>query len=83
MLFFMWMNVAFCMFFNQVFRGCKSFFKTTLMNKFSFTTEDVQGTANRQAAIGQASKYSNMQNPDCPFIVNKDAESAHFNSSIP
>lgn len=25
----------------------------------------------------------NTQNPDCPFIVNKDAESAGFNTSSP
>lgn len=46
-------------FFNQVFKGCNSCFKSASTNKFSFTAEDAQGTANRQAAIVQASKYSN------------------------
>lgn len=53
------------------------------MNKFGFATGNAQGTANRQATIVHASKYSNTQNPGCPFIVNKDAESADFKTSSP
>lgn len=51
------------------------------MNKFSFRTEDVQGTANRLSAIAHTSKYSNnTQSPYCPFIVNKNVESADSNT---
>lgn len=51
------------------------------MKKFSFRTADVQGTANRLSAIDHTSKYSNnTQSPYCPFIVNKNVESADLNT---
>lgn len=69
-------------FFNQVFKGCSSCFKSTKWINLVLQLRTRKALPiDRLQLFMQAN--SNTQNPGCPFIVNKDAESADFKTSSP
>lgn len=69
----------FSFFFNQAIRVCNSFFKSTSIYKIIFSTQEVQSSASRYAAIVHTSKYSNnTRNSNYPFIVKKKKQNQHI-----